>query len=542
MKPPILDVDEAGMSMVPYARSRLLQLEQRRKSSGVPFLYSRELDDGTTTIDITASAVSPKIRIRSGAGPEHIVLYGPAAYPGRIAAATTNIKGKLLYSTLLPAGVTPHGVAISADGSIQYAVYTDAPAADSFYTGTLTVSLLRIRGEGLTDVFSCLYTPPAGWEWIVSWGFSMTPFAGGFSHSGIAVADNKCLFPLGLAQNPNERRGYPAFYRSGSDVLGRPQRGLVCYFDGSELTVQQTTWEPSAPVYTGSYIGNPPGLFSLSVARDCSKWAAVINGGERQEPFSIREEVHTAATGGVTVREYGAPYDPTVLASAALSSAFFTSYGFIDFDGVVKTTYANTYYTAVGPTTSFTEKAAYDGVEKYSSTDPNTRLYAFSGSRLQATPHVFSATQTAGPALTEQVLFVDGVEIERVTNPSSVLLVHGVSVGARYLAVYSNYTGGDITIGAGITTPRVTAPYAFGYGGGFNGDLRISSTGVLYYSEPHADIIAPPTRSESGEVVSYSAGNATSHYRRDSNFPASYYVNFGVAPSFDSRRRRTPVI
>lgn len=66
MKAPTLDVDQAGLPMLPYARSRLLQLEQRRASTGAPFLHDRVFADGTTTIDITASAVSPKIRIRAG--------------------------------------------------------------------------------------------------------------------------------------------------------------------------------------------------------------------------------------------------------------------------------------------------------------------------------------------------------------------------------------------------------------------------------------------------------------------------------------------
>lgn len=54
--------------MVPYARSRLRQLEQRRQLSGAPFLHSRVFADGTTTVDITASEHAPRIRIRSAGG------------------------------------------------------------------------------------------------------------------------------------------------------------------------------------------------------------------------------------------------------------------------------------------------------------------------------------------------------------------------------------------------------------------------------------------------------------------------------------------
>ena len=71
----MLDVDQAGLPMLPYARSRLLQLEQRRASTGAPFLHDRVLADGTTTIDITASAVSPKIRIHSGGGAYVVAQY-----------------------------------------------------------------------------------------------------------------------------------------------------------------------------------------------------------------------------------------------------------------------------------------------------------------------------------------------------------------------------------------------------------------------------------------------------------------------------------
>lgn len=211
MKAPTLDVDQAGLPMLPYARSRLLQLEQRRASTGAPFLHDRVFADGTTTIDITASAVSPKIRIRAGSSFVTIAKYrtltGGVYYT---AYQTYSASGVLQWSVSLPTEATPiERRLIRTNGTA--AIYIELTATE--------IAVQRISAAGLGARYALSLTDPrlpAGLNPLEGGG---TPYFANAQNYKLASADlNKVAFVVGATSSGPSKTSFTIAVLDASNV------------------------------------------------------------------------------------------------------------------------------------------------------------------------------------------------------------------------------------------------------------------------------------------------------------------------------------
>lgn len=203
MKPPTLDVDQAGLPMLPYARSRLLQLEQRRASVKAPFLYDRVFADGTTTIDITASAVAPKIRIRSGSRFVTVAKYSASAggtyfttYQGYSAS------GGRLWSVSLPTEATlVERRLIRTNGVV--ALYIELTATE--------IAVQRVSASGLGARYALSLSDPrlpAGLNPIEGGG---TPYFANAQTYKLASADlRRVAFVVGATSSMGAKTSFTA--------------------------------------------------------------------------------------------------------------------------------------------------------------------------------------------------------------------------------------------------------------------------------------------------------------------------------------------
>ncbi len=240
--------------MVPYARSRLRQLEQRRQLSGAPFLHSRVFADGTTTVDITASAHAPRIRIRSADGAYAVAQYDGTGSDGlyytTIRAFTR--QGAIAWTVEFPGNASRYKyrlLGISEDGT--RACYLES-AANSIEFKTIENGVVTI-GPGPLDLTSLTHSPynpsiTIGEEALVtvalnSWQTSADARRAMFVIAYSLITNNFITVFCGVDTSP----GYitmplvDVLYATGHPVFGA-DRGLdVCYASPAHSSSVLTT-------------------------------------------------------------------------------------------------------------------------------------------------------------------------------------------------------------------------------------------------------------------------------------------------------------
>ena len=100
---PAIDSDTEGLKYVPLAKTRLKLLEEQRKRDGLPFIHRRVFVADGVTVDVTASAFSPKIRIR-GSGLQAVAQYRAVGADGLFyeTIAAFNSAGAVVWRHDLP--------------------------------------------------------------------------------------------------------------------------------------------------------------------------------------------------------------------------------------------------------------------------------------------------------------------------------------------------------------------------------------------------------------------------------------------------------
>lgn len=101
---PVIDSDAEGLKYVPLAKARLKLLEEQRKRDGLPFIHRRVFAADGVTVDVTASAFAPKIRIRRS-GLQAVAQYRGVGVDGLFyeTIAAFNLGGALIWRHDLPA-------------------------------------------------------------------------------------------------------------------------------------------------------------------------------------------------------------------------------------------------------------------------------------------------------------------------------------------------------------------------------------------------------------------------------------------------------
>ena len=100
---PNIQSDAEGLKYVPFAKNKLRILEAQRAAAGLPFIHRRVLAEAGVTVDVTASPVSPQIRISAG-GLEAVAQYRGTGVDGLIydTIAGFSSSGALLWRHDLP--------------------------------------------------------------------------------------------------------------------------------------------------------------------------------------------------------------------------------------------------------------------------------------------------------------------------------------------------------------------------------------------------------------------------------------------------------
>lgn len=141
---PVIDSDAEGLKYVPLAKTRLKLFEEQRKRDGLPFIHRRVFAADGVTVDVTASAFAPKIRIRASPDVVSAALFDYTVGAERFTSvAWFSATGNLRRKVDLPS-VTTTTTRLLLDATASAAVVLEQ---DSAAPSTMVVRFVTLSVE-----------------------------------------------------------------------------------------------------------------------------------------------------------------------------------------------------------------------------------------------------------------------------------------------------------------------------------------------------------------------------------------------------------